>query len=165
MRIRKWCYNFSLLRTDEGSLGVLTNGIDKRDRRTDLNERHGFMLFLSCVLSIAAVLFSADFAALNGQFFRDGPANETTQQIEDASAIPPRQQSASLSQTIRAILMEAALAKPQPAYPDGNNHGLPARFAALSFHEAKTAEAVSKPRTFRLFASSKKSPRAPPASV
>ncbi|MBV2143859.1 hypothetical protein KUG47_10165 [Falsochrobactrum sp. TDYN1] len=143
----------------------MINGINTRHWHADRYRQHGFMLFVTCVLSLAAVIFAVDFAALSDESSRNIPRNNTAQQVEDTSAIPPRQQSASLSQTIRAILVEAASTKIKVAYPGGNSNGLLARSADMAFYDSGPVETAAILRPLKITASYHASARAPPPAI
>ncbi|NKX15966.1 hypothetical protein HGG75_07450 [Ochrobactrum pseudogrignonense] len=62
--------------------------MNNTDQRTDRYHQHGFMLFVTCVLSFAAFMFAVDLSALGDEACRTVPKSMAAQQVEDAPAIP-----------------------------------------------------------------------------
>ncbi|MGC0053280.1 hypothetical protein ACNSPG_09480 [Brucella pituitosa] len=136
--------------------------MNNRDQHTDRHRQHGFMLFVTCVLSFAAFMFAVDLSALGDEACRNTPKNMAAQQVADAPAIPARQQSTPAPQPMRAVLAEAVAAKTKATYPDGNGAGLSASPNELAFFDTKHVEAASATRFLRLSRSTYASVRAPP---
>lgn len=123
------------------------------------------MLVVTCILSFAAFIFAVDLSSLADEAGRNTPKSMAAQQVEDAPALPARQQSTPAPQPMRAVLAEAMAAKIKAAYPDGNGPGLQARPNDLVFFEPKPVEAASASRFLRLSRSTYASVRAPPRSA
>lgn len=123
----------------KGSPGILTNGTDTRDRQTSRNRQHGFMLFVSCVFSVMAIMFAVDFSTIGNNNPPRGSEHKADHQINDRSGLPTRQQTAITSQTIRAILTEANWMKCQSVYPSGDGKALLGKLAQLELNNISQA--------------------------
>ncbi len=110
-------------------------------------------------------MFAVDLSALGDDACRNAPKNMAAQQIEDAPAIPARQQSTPAPQPMRAVLAEAIATKFKATSPDGDGAGLSALPSELAFFEAKPVEAASATTFLRLSRSTYASARAPPLSA
>lgn len=139
--------------------------MNNTDQRTDRYHQHGFMLFVTCVLSFAAFMFAVDLSALGDEACRTVPKSMAAQQVEDAPAIPGRQQSTPATQPLRAVLAEAIAAKIKATYPDGNGAGLSAMPRDLAFFDAKPVESARTNAILRLSRSTYAPARAPPRNA
>jgi len=143
----------------------LIKGTNNKDQHTDRHRQHGFMLFVTCVLSFAAFVFAVDLSALGNEASRNTPKSMAAQQVADAPAIPARQQSTPVPQPMRAVLAEAIAAKIKAAYPDGNGAGLSVLPSDLAFFDTKPVEAAITNTILRLSRGTHASVRAPPVSA
>lgn len=134
MRIRKSVIVALKCGNHKGSPGVLTNGTDTWDRQKSRNRQHGFVLFVSCVLSVVAIIFAVDFFAFGSGHSPHGPRQNTAHQIDGNAGIPAPRQTAITSPTIRAILTEANWAKNQSVYPSGGDKALLGKLARLELN-------------------------------
>ncbi len=145
----------------ESSRGLI-KGMSNKDRRTVRYHQHGFMLIVTCVVSFAAFLFAIDLSALGGETSRALPGKMAAQQIDNAPAIPARQQSTPATQPMRAVLTEAIAAKIKAAYPLGNGDAIATLSHEIVFFNARPAEAAASSRFLRLSQSNHAFARAPP---
>jgi len=136
--------------------------MNNADQRTDRYYQQGFMLVVTCVLSFAAFLFAIDLSALGGEASRAIPGKMAAQQVDNAPALPPRQQSTPATQPIRAVLTDAIAAKIKAAYPHGNSDGIATFSSEIVVYDGRPVEAATSPHFLRLSQSSYASARAPP---
>lgn len=139
--------------------------MNNEDQRTDRYQQHGLMLVLTCVLSFAAFIFTIDISALGDEACNTIPRSMAAQQVEDAPAIPARQQSTPATQPMRAVLSEAIAAKLKANFPEGNNAGLSSFSNELAFSSSKPVEAANHARFLEISRSHSASARAPPRIV
>ncbi|MEN5276489.1 hypothetical protein ABE527_06025 [Brucella sp. TWI432] len=136
-----------------------------RIEHIDRYKQHGFMLFVTCVLSFTAFIFAVDLSALADDAGQNTPKSMAAQQVADAPAIPTRQQSTPAPQPMRAVLAQAAAAKIKAAHSNGKSAALAAQPNQLAFFDAKPVEAASASKFLRLSRSTYSQVRAPPQSA
>ncbi|APY14572.1 hypothetical protein GJU94_00595 [Brucella sp. 10RB9214] len=119
------------------SLGDLTKG----RKKTEQDRQHGFMLFVTCVLSFTAFLFTVDFSSQAGDALNQ-PRGIAARQAEGSAAAPARQQSTPAPQPMRAILMEAIAAKIKTVWLGDGNAALLTKTAELHVSGNRSAEAA-----------------------
>ena len=109
-------------------------------KNTEQHKRHGFMLFVTCVLSFTAFLFAVDFSTLDEDAARGHSGGIMARQVESSPAPPVRQQSTPSPQPMRAILIESIAAKIKTAYLDRNGSALPGVMVAIVLPKTRSAE-------------------------
>jgi len=134
-------------------------------KNTEQHKRHGFMLFVTCVLSFAAFLFAVDFSTLDDDPAKDQSGRILARQVEGSPTTPVRQQSAPSPQPMRAILIEAIAAKIKAAYLDGTGAALLVATAAILFPKTESARAAQNFRRLAVLQKHFGSARAPPKSA
>lgn len=134
-------------------------------KNTDRHQRHGFMLFVTCVLSFTAFLFAIDFSVLDADRVHDQPDRIAAKQIDRVPATPVRQQSTPAQQPMRAILIDVIASKVKAAHLDGGKAALPARLPGLPSEIARSAEAVQHFQRLVALRGNFSSARAPPESA
>lgn len=149
----------------KGSPGVLINGTDTCDRQRSRKQRHGFVLFVSCVLSIVAIMFAVDLSTIGDNNSPHGSGPTAVQQVNDTSGLPTRQQTAITSQTIRAILTEANWMKCQSVYPSGSGKALLGKLARLELNNTSQAPSAPAVHIMTSLHTSHTSVRAPPHAI
>ncbi len=143
------------------SLGDLTK--DEKDTRQ--RRQHGFMLFVTCVLSFTAFLFTVDISSLGDNTADNQPRNITSRQAEGSPAAPARQQSAPTPQPMRAILIEAIAAKIKTAWLGGGNSALPVETTGLFIQNVRSAQGTQNFQPLPVSQGHFSSARAPPESA
>ncbi|PQA73317.1 hypothetical protein [Brucella oryzae] len=131
-------------------------------KNTEQHKRHGFMLFVTCVLSFTAFLFAVDFSTSDQDVARAHSGGIAARQVESSRATPVRQQSTPSPQPMRAILIEAIAAKIKTVYLDGTGAALPVTAAAVVFPKSKTANAAQDFQKLTVLQRHFGSARAPP---
>ncbi|MBB5703826.1 hypothetical protein FHS76_003736 [Ochrobactrum daejeonense] len=134
-------------------------------KNTDRHRRHGFMLFVTCVLSFAAFLFAIDFSVLDGDRVHSQPGRIAARQIDRVPATPARQQSTPAQQPMRAILIDVIASKIKAAHLDGAKAALPAGASDLPSEVARSAEAAQNFQRLTVLRGNFGSARAPPKSA
>ncbi|ERI14353.1 hypothetical protein ACS5UA_01740 [Brucella sp. RRSP16] len=132
---------------------------------TEQHKRHGFMLFVTCVLSFTAFLFAVDFSSIDEDAARSHAGGIVARQVEGSPATPVRQQSTPSPQPMRAILIEAIAAKIKTAYLDGTGAALLVASAGVILPETKSAEAAQNFPRLAVLQRHFGSARAPPKSA
>lgn len=132
---------------------------------TEQHKRHGFMLFVTCVLSFTAFLFAVDFSSIDEDAARSHAGGIVVRQVEGSPATPVRQQSTPSPQPMRAILIEAIAAKIKTAYLDGAGAALLVASAGVLLPETKSAEAAQNFPRLAVLQRHFGSARAPPKSA
>ncbi|MBN9044704.1 MAG: hypothetical protein J0H18_03430 [Rhizobiales bacterium] len=110
------------------SLGDWMNGINGRKWRG----RHGFMLMMTCVLSLAAFLFAIELTVSLGEAARARPGKQAAGQ-ESSPAQQSRQQ------PVRAVVDEAKAFHAKSLWPDGAGPALPPTGLALALDRIESA--------------------------
>ncbi|KAB2676771.1 hypothetical protein F9K85_09770 [Brucella tritici] len=134
-------------------------------KNTEQHKRHGFMLFVTCVLSFTAFLFAVDFSTLDDDAARAHSGGIVARQVEGSPATPVRQQSTPSPQPMRAILIEAIAAKIKTAYLDRTGAALPVATAAILLPKTRSAEAAQNFQRLAVLQGHFGSARAPPKSA
>ena len=132
---------------------------------TEQHKRHGFMLFVTCVLSFTAFLFAVDFSSIDEDAARSHAGGIAARQVEGSPATPVRQQSTPSPQPMRAILIEAIAAKIKTACLDGTGSALLVASAGLILPDTKSAEAAQNFPRLAVLQRHFGSARAPPKSA
>lgn len=123
------------------------------------------MLFVTCVLSVVAVMFVEDFSTFTNNNAHHGSRQNAAHQIDGTSGIPARQQTVITSQTIRAILTEANWLKSQSVYPSGGDKALLGELTQLELSSASQTPVFLAPYIITSLRTSHTSARAPPHAI
>lgn len=134
-------------------------------KNTEQHKRHGFMLFVTCVLSFTAFLFAVDFSTLDDDAARGHSGGIVARQVEGNPSAPVRQQSTPSPQPMRAILIEAIAAKIKVAYLGSSGAALPVAAATVFLPKTGSAEAARKFQRLAVLQGHFGSARAPPKSA
>lgn len=86
-------------------------------------------------------------------------------QVEDAPAIPARQQSTPATQPMRAVLSEVIAAKFKAVFSDGSNAALSSLSNEMAFFGTKLVGTANHARFLELSRSNYASARAPPRNA
>ncbi|OIS95322.1 hypothetical protein [Brucella cytisi] len=134
-------------------------------RNTEQHKRHGFMLFVTCVLSFTAFLFAVDFSTPDEDVARGHSGGIVARQVEGTPTTPVRQQSTPSPQPMRAILIEAIAAKIKAVYLDGTGAALPVAAVAFALPKSAAAKAALNSQRLAVLQRYFGSARAPPKSA
>ncbi len=133
--------------------------------RTGQWKRHGFMLMTACVLSFLAVLFAVEFSFPDADTARPHGKIVGSRQAETVPGTPVRQQSTLTPQPMRAILIDAIVAKAKAAHLIGGNVGLATISGSYIFPISKPAQMQARLERLKTEQRSFGSARAPPLSA
>ncbi|WP_343314652.1 hypothetical protein AAIB41_05655 [Brucella sp. BE17] len=133
--------------------------------RTGQWKQHGFMLMTACVLSFMAVLFAVEFSFPDADMSRTHSKVLGNRQAETSPGTPVRQQSTLTPQPMRAILIEAIVAKAKASHLIGGNVGLATTSGSYILLIGKPAQMQSRLQLIKTEQRSFRSARAPPVSA